>query len=68
MAEGSLVDGTASGRERHDREKHRTEVTEVTEGDLRLDGGRFGKHHGLQQLTPMPQQLMGGALYSRLIL
>jgi hypothetical protein len=32
------VDGTAFGRERRDREKHRTEVTEVTEGDLRLDG------------------------------
>ena len=47
------------GGERHDREKHRTEVTEVTEGDLGLDGGRFGKHHGVQQLTPIRKTANG---------
>jgi hypothetical protein len=36
--EGFLVDSMASGRERPRRGKHRTEVTEVTEGDWRFDG------------------------------
>jgi hypothetical protein len=43
MAEGSLVDSLASGWEKRASGKHRTEVTEATEGieGLRLDGGRF---------------------------
>jgi hypothetical protein len=42
-----LVDSMAFGRERPAPGKHRTEVTEVTEGDLRFDRATlFGGQHG----------------------